>query len=89
MILPIDHAVIADLDRVGSIIGTAGITDVPEHLLHTLADDAKQLGIRPVAASVLADPQSPTVVRERAFAVLAYGLIGAHARTPVVAASHS
>ncbi len=81
MILPIDAILLADLDRVGTIIGEHGIDAVPAHLLQTLATDAKQLGVRPVAADVLTDTADPAVARERAFAVLACGLIGARSRT--------
>ena len=80
MILPLDPNAIADLDRIGSIIDRDGLDAVPQQLLQTLAHDAKEAGIRTVAASVLVDPDDPIVVRERAFAVLACGLIGASAR---------
>lgn len=86
MILPIDTTLLADLDRVGTIIGEHGIDAVPAHLLRTLTTDAKQLGVRPVAADVLADTADTAVARERAFAVLAYGLIGARSRTMQVSA---
>lgn len=80
MILPLDPHTIADLDRIGSIIDRHGITAVPDELLHALAADAKAAGVRPLAASILVDPSDPWVVRERAFAVVACGLIGAHSR---------
>ena len=89
MILPLDTDRIADLDRVGSIIDRDGIGAVPERLLQTLADDAKALGVRPVAASVLVDPCDPPVARERAFAVLASGLIGARSRHALLAGDPS
>lgn len=56
---------------------------MPDRLLHELAADAKAADVRPVAASVLVDPADPNVVRERAFAVLACGLVGAHSRRPI------
>ena len=80
MILPLDPHAITDLDRIGSIIDRHGLAAVPDQLLQTLAHDAKEAGIRPVAASVLVDPNDPIVARERAFAVLACGLIGATSR---------
>lgn len=80
MILPLDIHHLADLDRVGSIIDRDGIGAVPEPLLRTLADDAKTLGVRPIAASVMIDAHDPPVARERAFAILATGLIGARSR---------
>lgn len=80
MILPLDAHTIADLDRIGSVIDRHGITAVPDRLLHALADDAKAAGVRPLAASILVDPADPWVVRERAFAVVACGLIGARSR---------
>jgi hypothetical protein len=79
MILPLDTNVIADLDRVGVLIERDGLAAVPDHLLRSLADDAKRLGIRPIAAAVLTDPIDPIVARERAFSRLAIGLIGATA----------
>lgn len=82
MILPLDPHAVADLDRIGTIIDRNGINAVPEQLLHALARDAKDAGIRPVAASILVDPADPTVARERAFAVLACSLIGARNRRP-------
>ncbi|MDW3214784.1 MAG: hypothetical protein R8G01_12345 [Ilumatobacteraceae bacterium] len=82
MILPLDPHSIADLDRIGSIIGEHGIDAVPSDLLRNLAHDAKDAGVRPVAVSVLVDPTDPIVARERAFAVVACGLIGARSRRP-------
>ena len=66
MILPLDTQQIADLDRVGTIIDRQGIDAVPDGLLQSLARDAKTLGVRPVAASILIDPHDPSVARERA-----------------------
>lgn len=83
MILPLDPTAIADLDRIGTIIDRDGLGAVPDHLLHDLARDAKSAGVRTVAASVLVDPADPIVARERAFAVLACGLIGARSRQPM------
>jgi hypothetical protein len=80
MILPLTPHTIADLDRIGSIIDQHGITAVPDQLLHALAQDAKDAGVRPLAASILVDPADPTVVRERAFSVVACGMIGARSR---------
>lgn len=78
MILPIDTDLIADLDRVGSLMDRDGFDAVPVHLLRAIAEEAKT--IRPAAASVLLDPADPTVARERAFAVIACSLIGARSR---------
>jgi hypothetical protein len=89
MILPLDTHHLADLDRVGSILDRDGIGAVPDRLLQALADDAKTLGVRPVAASVLLDPRDPPVVRERAFAVLATGLIGARSRQALTTGDRS
>lgn len=80
MILPLDTDVIADLERVGSIIERDGIRAVPAHLLDGLAADAKSLGVRGIAANVLVDPCDPPVARERAFGKLAGRLIGARTR---------
>ncbi len=80
MILPLDPHAVADLDRIGSIIDQHGLDAVPDQLLHSLAHDAKEAGVRTTAASVLVDPNDPIVARERAFAVLACGLIGARSR---------
>ena len=82
MILPLDLNTVADIDRIGSIIDQNGFGAVPEDLLLTLARDAKDAGVRPIAASVLVDPNDPIVARERAFAVVACGLIGARTRLP-------
>lgn len=80
MILPLDPHAVADLDRIGSIIDQHGLDAVPDQLLQSLAHDAKEAGVRTTAASVLVDPNDPIVARERAFAVLACGLIGARSR---------
>ena len=77
MILPLDHDIVADLDRVGAIIDRDGIAAVPDHLLLTIAEDAKHHGIRPVATAVLIGHDDPDVARERAFSKVACGLIGA------------
>lgn len=89
MILPLDTHDISDLDRVGAIIDRHGLAAVPVGLLETLAHDAKTLGVRPVAACVLLDENDPVVVRERAFAVLASGLIGARTRQTLPAGASS
>lgn len=89
MILPLDPHTIADLDRIGSIIDQHGITAVPNQMLHDLARDAKDAGVRPLAASILVDPADPWVVRERAFAVVACGLIGARSRRQPTTEVHS
>jgi hypothetical protein len=89
MILPRDPHTVADLDRIGSIIDQHGITAVPDQLLHALAQDAKDAGVRTVAASVLVDPADPWVVRERAFAVVACGLIGARSRRRLPSEVHA
>lgn len=80
MILPLDPHTVDDLDQIGTIIDRHGLGAVPDRLLHDLARDAKSAGVRTVAASVLVDPDDPIVARERAFAVLACGLIGARLR---------
>ncbi|MFW2333450.1 hypothetical protein [Ilumatobacter sp.] len=77
MILPLDTDVLSDLDRAGAIIDRDGIAAVPEHLLLAIADDAKQLGIRPVATSVLVGHDDPAVARERAFSKVACSIVGA------------
>lgn len=90
MILPIDSDAVADLDRVGTTIDRDGIDAVPRHILDGLATDAKTLGIRTVAADVLVNPNDPAVARERAFSLIACGLIGARARrlaTPTMEAA--
>lgn len=89
MILPLDPHSVSDLDRIGSIIDQHGLDAVPHQLLRDLAQDAKDHGVRPVAASVLIDPNDPIVARERAFAVVAYGLIGARTRQRPIAEVHS
>ena len=83
MILPLDPHRIADLDRIGSIIDQHGISAVPDQLLHDLARDAKAAGVRPLAASILLDHTDPRVVRERAFAAVSCGLIGARSRRQI------
>ncbi|NNE11233.1 MAG: hypothetical protein HKN41_03195 [Ilumatobacter sp.] len=85
MILPVDPTTIADLDRLGVLIDRNGIEAVPAHLLDAVIETAEQLGIRPVAKQVLADPAEPTVARERAFAHVAYGLFGARERAAATA----
>jgi len=87
MILPLDNDIVADLDRVGAIIDRDGIAAVPDHLLMTIAADAKQYGIRPVATAVLIGHDDPDVARERAFSKVANGIVGARGRRPVRAAA--
>ena len=82
MILPLDTEILADLDRVGAIIDRDGIAAVPDHLLLAIADDAKQLGIRRVAADVLVGHDDPDVARERAFSKVACSIVGARAPQP-------
>ncbi|MEO6571011.1 MAG: hypothetical protein ABIO83_05640 [Ilumatobacteraceae bacterium] len=77
MILPIDSHLIADLDRIGFLIDDGGLATVPQHLLRTVVDDAKQLGVRPVAVRVLEDGTDPIVVRERAFGLVAASIANA------------
>jgi hypothetical protein len=50
--------------------GTAGV----EHDLQALAAQARRVGVRPVAAGVLADQAAPEVVRLRAFSLVASAL---------------
>lgn len=83
MILPLDPTTVADLDRLGVLIDRDGIDAVPRHLVDAVVDSATALGIRPVAKDVLADPSEPRVARERAFALVAFGLIGAGERVAV------
>ena len=85
MILPLDTGILADLDRAGAIIDRDGIAAVPEHLLLAIADDAKQLGIRRVAADVLIGHDDPDVARERAFSKIACSIVGARDPQPATA----
>jgi hypothetical protein len=70
-----------DLDRIGLTIDRAGLAAVPASLLDDLVLTARRHQLRPVATSILADPRAPTVVRERAFGLVA-SAIGTIARTP-------
>ena len=69
---PQDH--LAQLEHLGWTIEHSGIDSVPQQLLVQIADEATRLGVRPVAASVLADPSDPANARQRAFGTIAAGL---------------
>jgi hypothetical protein len=65
---------LTQLDQIGWSIEHSGIGKVPNQLLLQIAEDAKRLGVRPVAASVLANSDDPAVARERAFGLIAPSL---------------
>lgn len=62
------------LEQIGWTIDRSGLTVVPEPQLQQVAQEAIRLGVRPIAAGVLADPSEPSVVRQRAFGRVANGL---------------
>ena len=62
---------LTQLDQIGWSIERGGIDKIPDQLLVQIAEDAKRLGVRPVAASVLANSDDPAVARERAFGLIA------------------
>ena len=64
-----DH--FAQLEQIGWTIECTGIGSVPQHVLLQIADDATRLGVRPIAAGVLADPSEPANARQRAFGLVA------------------
>lgn len=65
---------LTQLDQIGWSIERGGIDKVPDQLLSQIANDAERLGVRPVAARVLADADNPAVARERAFGLIAPSL---------------
>ena len=67
-----DH--LAQLEQIGWTIEFTGIRSVPQHVLLQIADEATRLGVRPIAASVLADPTEPANARQRAFGLIASDL---------------
>ena len=67
-----DH--LTQLDQIGWTIERTGIAGVPEQLLIQIADEATRLGVRPVAAGVLASASDPANARARAFGSIAPGL---------------
>ena len=62
---------LTQLDQIGWSIERGGIDKIPDQLLVQIAEDAKRLGVRPVAASVLGNSDDPAVARERAFGLIA------------------
>ena len=65
---------LTQLDQIGWSIERRGIAGIPEQLITQIAEDAMRLGVRPIAASVLGNPDDPAVARERAFGLIAPGL---------------
>ena len=65
---------LTQLEQLGWTIERSGLADVPEQQLLHIAHEAIRLGIRPIAANVLADPTVPSAVRQRAFGHVATGL---------------
>ena len=66
--------------RMGEVIVTDGITAAGVDVL-LLAHDARDHGVDDIVISVLVDENAPSVVRERAFARVAAGLVAAAARS--------
>jgi hypothetical protein len=67
-----DH--LTQLDQIAWTIERTGIAGVPDQLLIEIADEANRLGVRPVAAGVLANTGDPANARARAFGRIAPGL---------------
>lgn len=68
--------------RMGEVIARDGIAAAGVDVL-LLAHDARDHGVDDVVIGVLVDEKAPAVVRERAFARVASGLVAAVARTEV------
>ena len=62
---------LTQLDQIGWSIESGGIDKVPDQLIVQIAEDARRLGVRPVAASVLANSDETAAARERAFGLIA------------------
>jgi hypothetical protein len=65
---------LTELEQIGWTIERSGLANVTDQRLAEIAHEAIQLGIRPIAAGVLADPSEPSVARQRAFGRIASGL---------------
>ncbi len=65
---------LTQLEQIGWTIDRSGLTEVSEQQLFQVAQEAIRLGVRPIAAGVLADSSEPSVARQRAFGWVANGL---------------
>lgn len=69
------------LARLGEAIAAAGVGRF-ENELAALATRARRHVVNPVAVEVLLDRSAPEVVRERAFSIVARGLVAAGTYEP-------